>query len=288
MKPDFTIAGTKLPVIPKGVEYLFYPIKKRPKNPTEEEFNSEHEEYVSYGVCFIKGIKYVKAEIPKYKQEDFYLIKLSTIERLAKEQGMYNTNTEQMKPTITLQNDGSVQIANTTTLDAETVNTIFELKKAESEKPKLEVGKWYKSTKSKKILAFITEVLEDRFIYYGFNAGGDHVNNDWYTFADSGINMVPSTPQEVQQRLTDYAVNVLGMKEGSHVDRTAINSEYNNEDVCKLDWNKNQHGTYNESKNELYVFGRLVFKDGIFATVIQPTQITASELLREHNLIVVG
>ena len=359
MKPDFTIAGTKLPFIPKNTEYK---TSKRPDyNPS---YSSEYdkESLESYGMF---DDEWLKCDIPNSFKDNFLLFKLSTIERLAKEQGMYedekfklivrmpcghdvelsakefidvydckecknqeplyiskgdkrsksffnfpdrithfkgigtdcNTTdhstdalayllkSKQMKPTITLQKDGSVQIANTTTLDAETVNTIFELKKAESEKPKEEFRKlntWYGN---KKFPNWAWRHDEDKWYRIEPN-----VKYHFYYASKSDRRLDEGdyelAPQEVQQRLTDYAVNVLGMKEGSYVDRSKLNLDRILSDVKVLDGKTG--GIYYEKDNQLELHGRVVFKDGIWASIIQPTKITASELLRDHNLIVVG
>ena len=79
-KLDFTVKGTKLPVIPKGTEY-----------------NIEHDEYgyapiyceienmVSFGIASNSEIF---AESPGYTGKQKYIFHLSTIEALAEKQGM--------------------------------------------------------------------------------------------------------------------------------------------------------------------------------------------------------
>jgi len=80
---DFTKKGTKLPVIPVGTEYL--------TGLTERKWESHYckKPLYSHGETLRRGEVYIKAEKKNYNEnDDFYLIKLSTIERLAKEQGM--------------------------------------------------------------------------------------------------------------------------------------------------------------------------------------------------------
>jgi len=292
MKPDFTIAGTKLPVIPKGTRFnwLQYGTFKHPYGKKiNAEIHLKKEDYVSFGKYVYKNKTYIKCERKSYKKECYYLFKLSTIERLAKEQVMYNTNNENMKPIITLQNDGSVQIANTTTIDAETVNTIFELKKAESEKPKfrkLELEKWYKLKNYPNVLVYYQfDNEKGSSTGYGINNDGEFEHDDDWSFKSRPEEWTLATPQEVQQRLTDYAVNVVGMKEGVYVDRSNLDIPKDYEKVIQL---SGSNCYYHQNLNKMTMGLCDVFKDGIWASIIQPTKITASELLREQNKIVVG
>jgi len=93
---DFTKKGTKLPVIPVGTKFkwlnkgFFTEPCKSNKKGTCKELN-----FISGGTYQNNNIIYVICDdqsTVKFGME--YLIKLSTIERLAKEQGMYNTNNE--------------------------------------------------------------------------------------------------------------------------------------------------------------------------------------------------
>lgn len=87
---DFTKKGTKLPVIPVGTLARTSLLHT---NGSEKSFKmaTDKKRLVSYGML---DEKWLKCDNPDYNGSDFYLIKLSTIERLAKEQGMYNTNKE--------------------------------------------------------------------------------------------------------------------------------------------------------------------------------------------------
>lgn len=147
---DFTQKGTKLPIIPTGTEY-----KVQDGGICNKIY--KHIDFVSFGMF---DDIWLKCESSNYiSKTNHYLIKLSTIERLAKEQGMYNTNNEQMKTQITLNSDGGIVISNTVSnpndkgftittnavLSKETALQIYEVVKADLEKPILEVGKWYES-----------------------------------------------------------------------------------------------------------------------------------------------
>jgi len=72
---DFTKKGTKLPVIPVGTEYKF-----QDGGVCNKIY--EHTDFVSFGMF---DDVWLKCEKSNYKsKENHYLIKLSTIERLAK------------------------------------------------------------------------------------------------------------------------------------------------------------------------------------------------------------
>jgi len=88
-KVDFTIKGTKLPVIPKGTEYSTV---ENNKIYGTTELRYERDDLVSFG---LHEEGYILADKKDYFGDFFYIFKLSTIERLAEEQGMlYEKETE--------------------------------------------------------------------------------------------------------------------------------------------------------------------------------------------------
>lgn len=76
---DFKIPGTKLPTIPKGIEYRYV-------TGTEDVFTTSRDYLVSYGSKTFKGEVYILAEGKSYSGDNYWSIKLSDIERLAKKQ----------------------------------------------------------------------------------------------------------------------------------------------------------------------------------------------------------
>jgi hypothetical protein len=80
MKPDFSIKGTKLPSIPKETVYRVC------HSSYEGELGSNYKTLVSYGLKEFKGETYVLADINDYKGSNYFMFKLSDIERLWKEQ----------------------------------------------------------------------------------------------------------------------------------------------------------------------------------------------------------
>mgnify|MGYP003489774791 FL=1 len=86
---DFTKKGTKLPVIPAGIKFrtVCYPEFDNRKIKTS---HNQRVSMVSYGVY---DEDYILCESPDYENHggtNYFIIKLSTIERLAKEQGMWD------------------------------------------------------------------------------------------------------------------------------------------------------------------------------------------------------
>ena len=77
---DFTIPGTKLPIIPKGTPYFT-------KNGSKFSFVNTHELY-SYGHYNLYDAVYINCKEADYDRGNYYLVKLSTIQELAKQQNM--------------------------------------------------------------------------------------------------------------------------------------------------------------------------------------------------------
>ena len=264
---DFTKKGTKLPVIPVGTEYsipnIFPEICKfKKKNQNYE----SRKDFISYGAF---NETWIKAEVKNYSSDDYYLFKLSTIERLAKEQGMYNTNNEQMK--VTLQENGTVTVTDTettTTLSKVTVDEICRLVKEDGEKVKLEVGKWYHYIGG-------LYVWNNGNPTYGFNSQKRF--DDHYSFSTSN-GAVEATSETVQQYLREEAVNrgfngKLKFKPiGSHLE------------VIR-DGNENTFG-FDESLNQLLYCNYVIFRDGQWATILKPETITKAEAEKQLGKVI--
>jgi hypothetical protein len=93
-KVDFTVKGTKLPVIPMGTEYNIEYDKGG-----YAFLNCKMENIVSFGIASECEIF---AEFPSYIGKQKYIFKLSTIEALAEEQGMLwvEDETQKSQPSI--------------------------------------------------------------------------------------------------------------------------------------------------------------------------------------------
>lgn len=91
MEPDFSIKGTKLPSIPKGTSYRLY------HTPYETELDFNYKTLVSYGLEEFKGETYVLADTNDYKDSNYFMFKLSDIERLWKEQNQNQNPKQDMK-----------------------------------------------------------------------------------------------------------------------------------------------------------------------------------------------
>ena len=83
MKIDYTIKGTKLPIIPEGTEYRCsnwdYDVKS-------SLFQHSKIDFISYGWTSYKGYTYIYCERENYKGVAYFMIKLSDIEKLTKTQ----------------------------------------------------------------------------------------------------------------------------------------------------------------------------------------------------------
>lgn len=112
---DFTKKGTKLPVIPVGTEFRTVNCDK-----SSSLLSQEILEGYSFGT---HNEKWLKVDQVEYKGFNHYLIKLSTIERLAKEQGM-------------CESECNVKVS----LNEDTVNALRYLLTAIERKPKLEIN----------------------------------------------------------------------------------------------------------------------------------------------------
>ena len=319
---DFTKKGTKLPVIPVGTKFKWLENETDFKEPSPSNingFNSENHDFISLGKFKQKKQTYVICDSEDIGHSSLrYLIKLSTIERIAKEQGMWDdgitmtfkqyepfrvlelqpdlkvtfpcgneitiqTNqfltttdceqckTNQMNPTITLQENGDVIISNTettTTLSKVTVDEICRLVKEDGEKAKLEVGKWYHYIGG-------LYVWNNGNKTYGFNSQKRFYEH--YSFSNPD-GAVEASPEIIEQYLTDEAVRrgfngkVKFKPIGSH-----------NEVI--RDGNENAFG-FDESLNQLLYCNYVVFRDGAWSEIIKPETITRAEAEKQLGKVI--
>lgn len=271
---DFTKKGTKLPIIPIGTEY-----KVQDGGICNKIYN--HIDFVSFGM--VDDI-WLKCESSNYiSKTNHYLIKLSTIERLAKEQGMYNPNNEQMKTQVTLNAYGGVVVTenNTTTIHSkETALQIYEVVKADFEKgkPTIELNKWnYWDCKEDdvKMLLFITNIDNENktVIGYGFR------NDEWVdecncycnpkNFNDAINNFTPAPTETVETALRNEAIK-RGYKKGVKVSRPKT---FVNKGIAIIEDDKFKPlGAIG-----FQMGGTSIFENGKFATIIQPETISIQE-----------
>jgi len=206
---------------------------------------------------------------------------------------------QQMNPKVTLQENGDVIISNTvsnptdkgftitttTTLSKVTFDEICRLVK--EDKAKLEIRKWYRAVcidgSENKALFYVTEIKGNIFYAYGFNYSGNWRNN-WRSNCYFGITN-PSeiryeiaSPETVEQYLREEAVKrgfngKLKFKPiGSHLE------------VIR-DGNENTFG-FNESSNQLLYCNYVIFRDGQWATIINPKTITKAEAEKELGKVI--
>lgn len=218
-----------------------------------------------------------------------------------------------MNPTIKLQENGTVTVTDTettTTLSKVTVDEICNLAAkskniaymeyngngcytvnfpplVKEDKAKLEIRKWYRAVcidgSENKALFYVTEIKGDIFYAYGFNYSGNWRSN-WRSNCYFGITN-PSeiryeiaSPETVEQYLREEAVKrgfngKLKFKPiGSHLE------------VIR-DGNENTFG-FNESSNQLLYCNYVIFRDGQWATIIEPETITRAEAEKELGKVI--
>jgi len=293
---DFTKKGTKLPVIPVGTKFKWLENETDFKEPSPSNingFNSDNHDFISLGKFKHKKQTYVICDSEDIGHSSLrYLIKLSTIERLAKEQGMYKS--QQMNPKVTLQENGDVIISNTvsnptdkgftitttTTLSKVTVDEICRLVK-EQPKPlvKLETCKWYQLKTHSHVIAFYEKDNDKGSSSgYGFNDDGIFEYDDSWCFKSRPNDWQPASPETVEQYLREEAVKrgfngKLKFKPiGSHLE------------VIR-DGNENTFG-FDESLNQLLYCNYVIFRDGQWATIINPKTITKAEAEKELGKVI--
>ncbi len=340
---DFTKKGTKLPVIPVGTEYsipnIFPEICKfKKKNQNYE----SRKDFISYGAF---NETWIKAEVKNYSSDDYYLFKLSTIERLAKEQGMWDdgititfkdklppffngcdiriysggeksksfsnpsnleyamnksraifgewldkkitniqSNINEMNPKVTLQKSGDIKISPNPQMnyiiDKVTVDEICRLVK--EDKPKLEVGKWYKSETYPNALYFITKIEDNNFYAYGFNGNGNwEYECEWCDNLKKEIKdqkPYEASPETVQQYLIEEAVK-RGYEKGTKYKHI----KYDTVEFLKQPKNLKLNIEYNNLTDGC---GGSIFDEGVWATIIKPETITRAEAEKQLGKVI--
>jgi hypothetical protein len=83
MKIDYTIKGTKLPIIPKGTEHR---VVGWDVDATGDKFGWNKEDFISFGYEYHKGCTYILCEHIEYGGKNYFMIKLSDIEKLTKQE----------------------------------------------------------------------------------------------------------------------------------------------------------------------------------------------------------
>lgn len=83
MKIDYTIKGTKLPIIPEGTEYR---CSNWDYDDMSTRFMTTHNDFVSFGWNHHKGYTYILCEKENYKGVAYFMVKLSDIKKLTKTQ----------------------------------------------------------------------------------------------------------------------------------------------------------------------------------------------------------
>lgn len=106
MKPAFSIKGTKLPSIPRGTFYRT--CNWLTSENDKDRMNHYDKNFVSYGLKEFRGETYVLAETNDYQGINYWMFKLSDIERLWKEQ---NQN-QDMKKSFTITSEQAQSIIN--------------------------------------------------------------------------------------------------------------------------------------------------------------------------------
>jgi hypothetical protein len=79
---DFTVKGTKLPIVPTGTERATVNV------PHWYSLNGKREGFISFGSTVINGEECILADEPHYTKSNYFIFKVKDLERLAKEQGM--------------------------------------------------------------------------------------------------------------------------------------------------------------------------------------------------------
>ena len=317
---DFTKKGTKLPVIPVGIKFrtVCHPEFDNRKIKTS---HIQRISMVSYGVY---DEDYILCESPDYENHggtNYFIIKLSTIERLAKEQGMWDdgitmtfkqyepfrvlelqpdlkvtfpcgheitiqTNqfltttdceqckTNQMNPTITLQENGDVIISNTETTTTLSKVTVDEICRLVKEQPKLrKINVWYGSKEYPKLCW-----RSDESNCYGLNWKGNwefksRNSKELSTLTDDDYELSPET---VEQYLKAEAVK-RGYEKGTkykHIKFDAV-------EVLKQPENLKLNIDYNNLTDGC---GGSIFDEGVWATILKPETITRAEAEKRYDV----
>lgn len=146
-------------------------------------------------------------------------------------------------------------------------------------KKELECGKWYKHEEGG-CLVFVEELQKNDFKGYGFSFG-----NKWQESQDNWTygftNWQEATPQEVEAALICESKK-RGYKRGVTVLRTQemLNEFETPNTRCSVEI-ECETFDYREDYNSLTIDGRVIFINGIWATIIQPEKMTLSQIEKE-------
>jgi len=313
---DFTKKGTKLPVIPVGTEYL--------TGLTERKWESHYckKPLYSHGETLRRGEVYIKAEKKNYNEnDDFYLIKLSTIERLAKEQGMCDGCIDfefikdwwHMLPSSKNQELRQIYFKNhigflgidrlffiykseinnentkvklqengtVTVTDTETTTTLSKVTVDE-------ICRLVKEEKPKLEVGKWYHYIGGLYVWnngnqtYGFNSQKRF--DDHYSFSTSD-GAVEASPETVEQYLKNEFIR-LGGKVGAKVECLALKESI--EIITSMDFYFEQSGNclWVKTNTKSSDKGACIFDNGKFATIIQPETITRAEAEKQLGKVI--
>ena len=267
---DFTKKGTKLPVIPVGTGYRCTSWKGN-----NMKLSFIHDDFYSFGKINTNGIECILAEVKGYKGDCYFVFKLYTIERLAKEQGMCNINNEiEMNQKVTLQENGTVTVTDTETTTTLSKATVDEICRLVKEQPKLrKINVWYGSKEYPKLCW-----RSDESNCYGLNWKGNwefksRNSKELSTLTDDDYELSPET---VEQYLKAEAVK-RGYEKGTkykHIKFDAV-------EVLKQPENLKLNLDYNNLTDGC---GGSIFDDGQWATIIKPETITRAEAEKRYDV----
>ena len=154
----------------------------------------------------------------------------------------------------------------------------------EAFKSELKVGKWYRDNNYPKHFAYITEISNDRYYYYGFNIAGTWQNKDYYYLNDRSLNLIEETTEELKQALIKEAKK-RGFKNTSRLKMTGINSKFSFNDSFSTIGELNKSSFYIEDNILDSKEGHgYIFENGIWAEIIEEKpkrKLTVSQICEE-------
>ena len=154
-------------------------------------------------------------------------------------------------------------------------------------KPKFEVGKWYKNGC---FLGRITSCSNEDFKFYGFNAGGAWRDDDYYSFVDYSLrdkNTREATNEEVQTALIKEAEK-LGFKEGVKFELIEGKTGSINYDRI-IDYEFRYIHQQNELVIQMLGASYTIFKNGKWATIIEkPLTINGKKVEITDTNVIIG
>ena len=267
---DFTKKGTKLPVIPVGTGYRCTSWKGN-----NMKLSFIHDDFYSFGKINTNGIECILAEVKGYKGDCYFVFKLYTIERLAKEQGMCNTNNEiEMNPKVTLQENGEVTVTDTETTTTLSKVTVDEICRLVKEQPKLrKINVWYGSKEYPKLCW-----RSDESNCYGLNWKGNwefksRNSKELSTLTDDDYELSPET---VEQYLKAEAVK-KGYKKGVKIKNHQ--GTFTLEDLDIVFNTQYNDGIYTRQGSGVWLC-----MNGVWSEIIQPETITRAEAEKRYDV----